>query len=110
MKSQLPTGTKIVIYESSKLSDPAYVQQVLDAEYIVMGGLNQLKFTRNSSLQVDSPTNAAARQVYAKLQNNNAIYIDELQTNLDPTSQAINPVGDTREALSTNVTQATTVV
>lgn len=83
----------VVILDSTRLSDESYVKMLQAAKFVVADPSN-IQFIRNSANNFKDPNFKVANEVYTKLTQDTALYIDELQINLDPSRQAINPVGE----------------
>ena len=83
---------RIPILDNSRLSDSDYVDSLKDAAFIIADPA-QVQFIRNTALNVSDPNFKIAVDVYNKLTNEVALYVDELQITLDPSRQAINSVG-----------------
>ena len=90
---------KIPILDNSRLSDPDYVNSLKDAAFIIADPA-QVQFIRNTALNVSDPNFRTAVEVYSKLTNDVALYVDELQITLDPSRQAINSVGPSTADIS----------
>ncbi|MBT4652501.1 MAG: hypothetical protein HN981_04470 [Candidatus Pacebacteria bacterium] len=84
---------EVVILDSTRLSEEGYVETLQNAKFIVANPSN-IQFIRNSANNFKDPNFKVANAVYTKLTQDTALYIDELQINLDPSRQAINPVGE----------------
>ncbi len=96
MKSYGVGEEKVIILDSSRLSEPEYISSLLASRFVVADPSN-LQFIRNSANNFDDPNFKTANDVYKKLTENTSLYIDELQINLDPSRQAINSVGASSE-------------
>ena len=83
---------KIPILDNSRLSDPDYVNSLKEATFIIADPA-QVQFIRNTALNIKDPNFKTAVEIYSKLTNEVALYVDELQITLDPSRQAINSVG-----------------
>ncbi len=111
LRAMSPEGTKVVEFDQNKfLQDKAYQAEVLAADYLVSNP-DQIQFLRNTAHNYSlGSTRDVAVSLYKNLSSNVGVYVDELQINMDPSRQAINPTGESSKPIAQNQKDAANLV